>query len=215
MERLNESQLRAHAAAKGFPVSGRQFRDFRHWGLIPSPDTDSRWPASTVDTLVTIRARGNEIRSLPRRVILLRCDGLSIPADRLRSAMRDVAPTIRRPVRAMRRVARARRLLGEPTAARLTEREWRVWEQTTWKIPEPSQWPDILDSATEEGIDRRVGIRWYLAALWMRELGRDTPYDLSDIPLEEMLTMMAIQDVSFAREHFSSASSSAEEIETS
>lgn len=198
MKHLNESQLRRQAGNKGYPVSGRQLRDFQHWGLIPSPDADGRWPDDTVDTLVTVRARGNEIRSLPRRVILLRCDGLPISADHLKDAMRDVAPTIRQPMRKLRRVARARRLLAEPAAAQLTDQEWRAWEQTTGKIPEAAQWPGVLSQATGEGVARRFSDRWYLSALWMRERTRNTRYDVSDLPLEEMLTMLAVLDTAAA-----------------
>jgi hypothetical protein len=198
VNRMNESQVRKAVAAKGYPVSGRQFRDFRRWGLIPPPDTEGTWASDTVDTLVQIRAMGESVRSLPRRVLLLRCEGLPIHGDRLREAMCEVAPTIRRPVNKMRRLLRARRLLIEPAAARLTDAEWRAWEEQLGKMPEPGQWPQILREAAPAGIERRFTDRWFLSTLWVRERVRDTPYDINDIPLEEVLTMLAVLDIAAA-----------------
>lgn len=197
MDRLNESQLRTVAAARGYPVSGRQLRDFQRWGLMSGPDAEGRWPADTVDTLVQIRAMGDRVRSLPRRVLLLRCEGLPVAGEHLRDAMREVAPTIRQPVRTMRRALRAHRLLADPAAAQLTEGEWRAWENGE-HVPPPAQWPQILSQAAPEGIARRFTDRWFLAVLWMRERTRGTPYDVTDIPLEELLTLLAVREIAAA-----------------
>jgi hypothetical protein len=199
MNRLNESQLRTAAAANGYPVSGRQLRDFQRWGLIPASDAQGTWSGETVDTLMQIRVMGDSVRSLPRRVLLLRCEGLSVPGSHLRDAMAEVAPTIRQPVGKMRRLLRARRLLSEPVAARLTDAEWRAWEEQLGKTPEPRQWPRILSQAAPAWIERRFTDRWFLSTLWMRERCRDTPYDISDIPLDEVLTMLAVLDISAAQ----------------
>jgi hypothetical protein len=211
MNRVNESQLRTAAAAKGYPVSGRQLRDFQRWGLIPASDAEGTWSGDTVDTLVQIRAMGESVRSLPRRVLLLRCEGLPIAGDYLRDAMAEVAPTIRQPVGKMRRLLRARRLLSEPAAARLTDAEWRVWEEQLGKMPEPGQWPQILSQAAPEGVERRFTDRWFLSALWMRERVRETPYDINDIPLEEVLTMLAVLDIAAALARWGTGGNSSSE----
>ena len=186
---LTEWALRDRAAEAGFPVSGEQFRDYRAWGLLPEPDGDGRWSEETSARLIRIRELGGSVRQMPRRVILLRCEGFPVPADNLRDAMGAVARTIPTPARSMKQVLRVRRRTGEPAAPAPSQRQARA----AWKPPPPGQWPDILRRATREDIETRAGLWCYLTAVL-----RSPPFTddaVRSIPLEEVLTMLAIQDI--------------------
>lgn len=189
MATLSEWALRERAAAAGHSVSGEQFNNYRAWGLLHDLEADGQWSEETVARLIRIRELGDTVRQMPRRVILLRCEGVPVPADNLRDAMGAVARTMPTPARTMKRVLRVRRRMGEPAAPVPSQRQARA----AWRPPPPGQWPDILRGASRDDIEARAWVWVYVAnALQALPLGDDS---VKDIPLEEVLTMTAIQDI--------------------
>lgn len=204
MEQLTSRQLRARAAESGYMLSGARFNDLRRWGLIPEPDADGCWPEDIADRLVRIGVLGRSVRSMPRRVIILRCEGVPIPPNKVRAAMCDVIPTIAPQGRKMKRAMKARSLLAGPETAKLTVRERRKREREAWKPPDPDQWISVVRSAIPGGIDRHFWT-WCIAARWARSLSQmsgDVGKDVSDIPTEELVTLFAIHDIAFATEEW-------------
>ncbi len=191
MDRLTARQLRDRAG-----VSWRQLRDFRAAGVVGEPDESGRWSAEAVAALVRAREleRVEGVRPLPRRVVRLRCEGFPVTGDKLRDAMRAIAPTVPQPVRTMRRLLRARRLLAEPTLAALPPREQARRERAAWQPPPPERWVDTLNRSNPEAVGWRFW-QWCLAVQWARERTRGTPDDVMDIPLEEAVLLFAIQDI--------------------
>lgn len=189
MATLSEWALRERAAEEGFPVSGEQFHKYRTWGLLPEPDADGRWSEDWIARLIRIRELGGSVRQVPRRVILLRCEGFPVPAENLRDAMCAVARTIPTPARSMKQVLRVRRRSGEPAAPAPSQRQARA----AWRPPPPGQWVDILRRASREDIEARAGFWCYFTAALRSPPFGDDP--IREIPLEEVVTIFAIQDI--------------------
>lgn len=200
MERLTSRQLRARAAESGYKLSGTRFNDLRDcWGLIPAPDADGCWSDDIAERLIRIGELRRSVRSMPRRVIILRCEGVPIPPDKVRDAMCDVIPTITQSVSKMKRAMKARELLAAPDVAQLTVRERRKREREAWRPPPPAKWLNLMRQGVPERMERRFGI-WCLAAQWARERSRDAPHDISEIPLEELVTLFAVHDIAVVLE---------------
>jgi hypothetical protein len=200
MERLTSRQLRARAAESGYKLSGARFNDLRRWGLIPAPDAVGCWSEDIADRLVRIGALGRSVRSMPRRVIILRCEGVPIPPDKVRDAMCDVIPTITQSVSKMKRAMKARELLAAPDVAQLTVRERRKREREAWRPPPPAKWLNLMRQGVPEWMERRFGI-WCIAAKWSTERVRNTAHDIANIPIEELVTLFAIQDIAIQLEN--------------
>ncbi len=113
--RYSENRLRESTGAQGFPVTHAQFHNFLDTGLIPQPGKDKKWEPCVVDMLLAIRALGETVRPLPRRVIHFYGDplfphirweqvytaaletgrGITDPKDKMRAvntAMQHIAP---------------------------------------------------------------------------------------------------------------------------
>jgi hypothetical protein len=217
MERLTSRQLRARAAESGYKLSGARFNDLREWGLIPEPGVDGCWSEDIADRLVRIGALGRSIRSMPRRVILLRKEGVPVPPAKIQEAMCNVIPTISQPVSKMKRSMKARKLLGGPETEKLTVRERRKRERDAWKPPDPDQWIPVVRSASLDDIDRHFGI-CLMAAAYSRsllEMYRDVSEHISDIPMEELITLFMVQNVAVAAEEWERVPESAKRAATS
>lgn len=203
MEQFTSRQLRARAAGSGYQLSGARFNDLRRWGLIPEPDADGCWSEDIADRLVRVGELGRAVRSLPSRVIVLRCEGVPIPPEKVQEAMCNVIP-ITQPVSKMKRAMKARRLLAGPETAKLTVRERRKRERDAWKPPDPDQWIAVIRNAVPDGIDRHFWT-WCIAARWARNLSQMSGAagnDVSDVPMEELVTLFAVHDIAFAAEEW-------------
>ena len=189
MTTLTEWALRDRAAEAGYPVSGQQFSTYREWGLIPDPNTDRRWPEEMTGRLIRIRELGESVWSLPRRVVLLKCEGVPVPADRLREAMWAIVPTIPKPARTMKRIHNASNRLAAPAASTPSRRQARA----AWRPPPAGQWRSVLDQASRDDFEWRAGM-WCYWTHAMRALPLEAE-SVSDLPLEEVVTLLAIRDI--------------------
>lgn len=196
VEQLTSWALRKRAAERGCQVSGEQFKAFLACGLLPV-SSDERWPVETVERLVRICQLGETVRSLTRRLLLLRREPAfsEVPADKLREAMLDVAPKIETPARKMRRVDVAVRWwasIGQ-TIAKASPLP-SAWRPPTYKV-----WQEVLLSADDTAFAERVSWQYYAAGL-LRDLTRGTKYDLTDLPVEELVTLLTIRDLAALRD---------------
>lgn len=197
--------LRQEAEQRGWPVSHGQFTDYRRWGLIPEP-VEGRWPTETVDRLVRIRELGETVRSLARRVILLRSEFFAsaapLPADKVRDAFAATIPTIQAPKRKMKRLEEGIAYWGAS----------QVWLSKSprlakgWRVPPVEDWAGILQAIdlsqphVRTAFDQRVGAQYYFAMLLEPYL-RGTRYDISTIPFEEQVALLIIRDQAVFQHH--------------
>src|SRR4051794_24331221 len=74
---------------RGQALSHRQFDDAKKWGVLGDPRCDGPWPSHSVKWLVRFAELREVARSLPRRVLRLRCElaGVPVPPAQLREAM--------------------------------------------------------------------------------------------------------------------------------
>lgn len=193
-QRLTGRQLRAKVAESGYQVSGRRMKDLTQWGLLPPPDEDGRWSNDVVKRLVRVGEMGKTVRSYPRRSILLRCEGQDVPPEVIVEAMCVIVPTITRPVQKMKQASQARAMLSGPDAEPLTVRERNRRKCEAWAPPPPEKWVPVLEKAIPAGVDARFWV-WCIAAQWAREYARDTIHDITEVPLEELVTLFAIEDI--------------------
>lgn len=68
---LSEWGAREAARMQGIPVSHEQFHSYLDTGLLPPPNEKGRWEPNIAEMLLTIRALGETVRPLPRRLIRL------------------------------------------------------------------------------------------------------------------------------------------------
>lgn len=200
-EGLSASALRRSAEERGYPVTHRQFADYRRWGLLPEPDADGHWPASVVDRLVRIRELGQRepgkrLPTLPRRVLTLRREfwpEQTIPPESVRDAMRAILPTIAASAQKMRRLQRAAAWLERnqmyPTA--------NPTKAPRWTPPPRADWDVLLREVnlehpeSQRRFDEVIGLQDYHAALLAHETV-GTGYDVGDIPPEERVTLLTV-----------------------
>ena len=173
-------------------VSNRQLRTFVEWGLLDWDDHG--YMPNSVDRLPLILEAGDvDARSMPRRVLRLRAnhDLFPVPAEPLRRAMVELAPTISRPIRKLARVLAAERAFAERIGQRGTPRKGR--------LPDAATWPALLQSVPLGVVDSRV-MAWYqLVAAVLPTYLKDSGIDLSDIPIEEQVVLVAVLDLSHPR----------------
>ena len=193
---LSESKLRMIAESRGYPVNHKQFVAYRDVGLIPAADPVSkRWPPETVDQLVRIRELGRTVRSLSRRVLLLR-HGFGfqdLPAAAIRRAMIDVIPTIQQPMHKLQRVNVAILLMegGETAQNAATRPPTRLAD-----LPAYDTWMGVLERA-----DLELVANWLPGCYWHATVAMDVSRrwdrSLDDIPYEEMVIMLMIHKLAW------------------
>lgn len=195
---LSESGLREQAELAGYPVTHEQFASYRQWGLIPEPDPASgRWPHEVVARLIRVREFGQTVRALPRRVILLQREELfrPLPLSVLVKAMVVVGETMRQPARKLKRVDRASRafarsqLAGSP-GGRLPHGP---------RLPSTKEWPGLLQSTPSDILESRLPAHCHFAAM-LSEFPQLHGVDLSNIPHEELIVLLAVRDFAAIRD---------------
>ena len=193
---LSESKLRMIAESRGYPVNHKQFVAYREAGLIPVADPMSkRWPPETVDQLVRIRELGRSVRSLARRVLLLKPEFAfhGLESGTVLRAMEAVIPTIERPMHKLQRVADASRLIegGDVAQAVVNGDRTRLID-----LPPFESWMGLLERS-----DRDVFTTWlssvYLVVGIVLDLSQRWGWDLSDIPREELVVLLMIQKLAW------------------
>ncbi|HVR87944.1 MAG TPA: hypothetical protein VHG53_00170 [Candidatus Limnocylindria bacterium] len=191
---LTEYALRKAAAEKGCDVGHGQFAGYLRWGLLPDPE-NGRWSPMTVDRLIEIGNAGKRARRLERRAVLL---GVPNPEKR-RKAMVALARIMKAPKLKVRRLQRAAAKLEAqpaPTDVYGNPVYWRPQPPKTWRLPEPSSWPSVLnDPLTRERFEWISLAAYYSAeALLVHEEELDDV--LKRIPREEVVLLLVIQELS-------------------
>lgn len=191
---FTESRLRTLAEERDYPVSHKQFSDYRKAGLIPEPE-GRQWSGEVIERLILVRKLGKKVRSLPRRVILLR-DHLNFPVEpeKLRQAMIDLIPLIRTPAAKMRRIDTACVYWGNFEAAGGPPLKGMTLLHG-WKPPQLDQWQEMLREGDAAYFDLRAGMQYYFVQAVLPVYVANTPYNLDDILEEEQVTLLTIRDL--------------------
>jgi len=154
MGTLSTWELRKRLAEDGGGVSDSGIADWVKWGILRKPE-DRRWSEADVTRARRARALASDVRSLPRRALVLYHEDPTYPmrADKLRAAMQAVAPTVTAPVRKVRRIEEASRLRYE---ASVPARAVRRSQSRMRRFPEKQQWSKILDRFSDPDFERMV-----------------------------------------------------------
>lgn len=197
MTRLTQPELCAMASAAGYPASGEQFLERLKWGLIPPPGDDGRWSADAAKALIRAQQLWTEerVHQLPRRALRMRCEGFPIPDENVLDALRAVAPTIDQPSGKMKTTVWARQVLADPASITRKQKPKR----RPVRVPSPSTWNDLLRRTTVEAVTKRFWV-WCHVASALRSLPFRPEDKISDVPVEELVTLLAVQDLAVAQE---------------
>jgi hypothetical protein len=197
MTRLTQSGLCTAASNEGYPVSGEQFHERLEWGLLPQPDEDGKWDAEVARALIRAQQlwTNESVHALPRRALRMRCEGFPIPDEKVLAALRAVAPTIQQPSRKMKATAWARQILANPAAIARKRNRIRPSERP----PAASTWKDLLNRINVEAVAKRTWV-WCHVASALRSLPFRPEDEVGEIPIEELMTLLAVQDLA-AVEH--------------
>lgn len=197
MDRVTAGWLRDQVGKHGFSVSGDNFQEFVAWGIVPEQGDDGLYPLSALQTMIRARQLGAEIGSkmLYRRVVQLRCEGCPIPDAKLVLALVRTATTMRRPARTMAAVRQMRVRLADPSAEKPSRRAAARERAIVWKPPTPDRWKDILYHASSEYIGAQIGF-WCYSAGTIRELARIAHDDLANVPIYDVVSLIAVNDTS-------------------
>jgi hypothetical protein len=184
---LSEWGLRERAAEEGWPVSGKQFRDYLRVGVLPPP-SEGGWSEDMVERLVAVRKLGEEVRSLHRRTIRLWRSDLGIAPGKLRAAMIRVVPTIAAPKRNMDKLNRAIDALSGPSG-------WAPMPETLpgVDIPERGRWHLLLSAFRDDEFGQIAGARLYYAGLLKDPAFPEAHDILADVPIEEVVILLTVQ----------------------
>jgi len=176
----------------GGDFSTRQLEEFLSWGLIErGPDG---WLPDTSDRLRVIRATGLVARSLPRRTLRIYATepGFPIPAWAFKRAMLELAPMIERAIRKLTTVARARAEMAKPGPAAAVR---------AGDLPRQRDWERVLAAADEGGVER-LRMSWASQATTvLPAYALAAEINLSDIPIEERVVLIALLDLSPPTRH--------------
>lgn len=176
--RHGQSQLRRLAEARGYRVTGSQFQDFVRAGLLPPPDEHKRWDEGALNMLLQVRALGDRIKFLPRRVVYLYPEpGFFIEEETLWRAMQNVAPNILDGDAKMRRLHTA--LLPMTAAAGRLPLDWAPPGAETWR--------GLIRLYMLADVRARI-LQWYH---WASDLEKNLP----DISPEERVLLVALDEL--------------------
>jgi hypothetical protein len=132
--------------ARSGNIPARVFARLIATGLVPPPDVDGLWPATTIGRLDAVMALAPQARSFERRVLLLHQAGYMPALAARRAAASSVVRTIRPGARKMTRVRREldaladRASLGGPAPRR----------PRTYALPlAQEKWVEVLDGADD------------------------------------------------------------------
>lgn len=190
--RWGKSRLRRAAEKRGYTVSNPQFDAYVDEGLIPpgeGPEGKLHWLPEVVDMLLAIRALGETVRPLPRRLIHLYRHPLFIQhmdAERIRVAMMTISSSIVDADAKMRIVhaaaltrERAEAKAGYPRAAALLP----IFDG--WTLPPAALWAGILS------VYDSSGFAWTLPRAYDEA---DALAALPDVPpFAEVVTMLTVR----------------------
>lgn len=138
---------------------------------------------------------------MPRRVVLLRRDHFAFPVSpsTLRRAMREMAPTIKAPLRKMHRI--------ETITRRATEYQISLGSMyrnpavpRNYKTPRPAEWQSMLAARAVDDAtfgQHATSAYFYLDAV-LPMMPHEIDIDFGAIPFEERVLLVTIQDMALA-----------------
>lgn len=198
VEKLSGWELRQRAEGRGTPVSGKQFRSYQEWGLIPERPGGG-WIDADVERLVRIRQLRAQALSMHRRVILLRDLRWPTPPAKLRQAMIETIPSIKSPKKKTTALYRAVRIRhGEVSIAKAV----RIRLPPDWGPPERAAWQDVFRWPEDANFDLIAGSVYSdVHALVQSPLVTQSTL-LADIPFEEVVILLMTRQLSLPPQIF-------------
>lgn len=189
METLSTWELRERVVDDGRRASDGEIDGWIRWGLLRDPQGE-RWTDSDVERAREVRALAKEVRSLPRRALRLYGTDYPMQADKLREAMKAVAPTVTAPVRKIRQVDDAARLRSESFSQ---DRNVGRARRKQRKLPR-EQWTTFLDRFNDSDFVQLAHYSRSEAIALSRNPAVQSAATLSGIPFEEVwLILMVMQ----------------------
>jgi len=120
--------------------------------------------------------------------------GYEVPPEALRAAMLDVLPTIFRPGEAIYRLHAAALYLAERYGHPFFIVPRKPKDAYPFNPPPVQEWASILTHADATQIAERRSI-WYDLASFLYDQTAKTPNDVTDIPAEDTIILLAIRDL--------------------
>jgi len=212
-ETFSGSALRIAMRQRGLPLGHTQMMEYVQWGFIEEPH-EGRWPKDHLDTIAeriqAVRDLERFSRSLPRRAVMLSphwrektgyriihesSRGHDVPPEALRAAMLETLPTIFRPEEAMYRLHFAALYLAERYSQPFFIMPRKPGDAYPFSPPPVHEWASVLTHADAAQIAERRGI-WYDLASFLFDEAWGTPNDVTHIPAEDKIILLAVRDLS-------------------
>lgn len=190
MGTISTWELREQVREDGGRASDEAIAGLVRWGILREPE-DGRWSDNDVKRAREARALAQDIRSLPRRALRLYGRGYPMPPDKLRAAMKAVAPTVTAPAKKVRRVGDALRLRYEVTGP---DRSVRHTRRRVWRLPQV-QWADTLNRFSDHDFETIAQYTRSEAIALDRNPAVQAAATLSDASLEEVWLVLTLMQL--------------------
>jgi hypothetical protein len=186
---LSASRVRELAAGMGPVISVNQWQGYLRWGLLGESD---RWTTETVDRLEEIVELGREVRSRPRRVLLLRRNYLKFPVapKYVKCAIKALIPAISGRKQKMTRLHSA----CEFWERRMANPARQETGRTRFAIP-IRKWISLIETIDPDDPSQRITGYYYFLTVVLPPALKGTTRDISDIPFEEQVALFAVRDI--------------------
>ena len=202
MESFSTWELRRKAGDR-HPLSDEQIAEWQRWGLLRVPQ-DGRWTEADVGRAKRVRELGKEVRSQPRRAILLLDASYPTEPSKLREAMIAVVPTIKAPVAKMRRLRVALRVRYEGLAG---PRSGRRQPAERW-LPPKAEWTTVLRRFGDYEFGLIAGAAHADAAALTKSPAVVRSGALSGIPCDEVVVLLTIRQLAIGDSVFAASADS-------
>jgi hypothetical protein len=181
--RISEFEAKERANAHGEPITTKQFRLYRRFGLV-QPGPDGRYEPVSINQLIAIKRTASYARQLARRTVFLRGYYQLFPVspDKLHQALTELVPLVKQPARKLARVARHGRSLEATRERGRLLPPVKVWDPLFMRAPMEfiPQWAHGWYAMARDGIPAH----YYPG-----------PNPLGDIPFEEQVLLLAVLDL--------------------
>ena len=178
-------------------LSWEQLQQALNWGLIERRE-GNRFDVTDVPPIRKLYEMGAEVRSFPRRILRYRAEPyVDLPVPTLRRAICELLPAILTPGQKMKRVHIVRTWVDESLRGEGLAK-WDVHgklPRDRWPAPPRKAWKLALEGVPESFFGTRLGIVYYHTTgliPWYQQYGH---YDITDIPLEEQVTLLMIAEM--------------------
>lgn len=190
MGTLSTWELRGRVVDDRCRASDGEIEGWIRWGLLRDPQGE-QWTDRDLERAREVRALAKEVRSLPRRALRLYGTDYPMQADKLREAMKAVAPTVAAPARKVRQVDDAARLRSESLSQ---ERDVRRARHRRRKLPR-EQWTAFLDRFNDSDFERLAHYSRSEAIALSRNPAVQSAATLSGVPFEEVWLILTVMQL--------------------